>query len=165
MKTIILSRAIAQKKIRRMAMEVAERNHDKESLILVGIKENGVVIAEQIAFYLNDAFNGGIQLLSLSLNKKNPGKIELSRVVDFNGATVLLIDDVANSGRTMLYALKPILEQYPGDIQTMALVERTHKLFPVNVDYVGLSVSTNADEMIVVEVDNGEVTGAFLEKG
>ena len=47
----------------------------------------------------------------------------------------------------------------------MALVERTHKLFPVNVDYVGLSVSTSADEMIVVEVDNGEVIGAFLEKG
>ena len=165
MKTIILSKEIAQKKIRRMAMEVAERNHDKTSLILVGIKENGMVIAEKVAYYLKDTFKGTILLYSLTLNKKNPGKIELSGVVDFNGATVLLIDDVANSGRTMLYSLKPILEQYPTCIQTMALVERTHKLFPVDVDYVGFSVSTTADEMIVLEVDNGEVVGAFLEKG
>ena len=83
--------------------------------------------------------------------------------MDFNDKTIVLIDDVANSGRTMLYALKPLLLQLPKKIQTLALVERTHKSFPVDVDYVGLSVSTTTDENIVVEVENGEVMGAWLD--
>ena len=62
----------------------------------------------------------------------------------------------------MLYALKPLLNQLPKKIQTLALVERTHKSFPVDVDYVGFSVSTTLDEHILVEVANGEVTGAWL---
>ena len=82
--------------------------------------------------------------------------------MDFNDKAIILIDDVANSGRTMLYALKPLLQQLPQKIQTLALVERTHKSFPVDVDYVGLSVSTTADEHIVVEVENGEVMGAWM---
>lgn len=146
-----------------MAMEVAERNHDKSSILLIGIKENGIVIAEKIAGFLKDVFKGDIQLLSLSMDKKHPGDITLSGVADFNGVTILLIDDVANSGRTMLYALKPLLEQHPASIQTLALVERTHKQFPVHVDYVGQSVATASHEMIVVSIKDGEVEGAFLQ--
>ena len=146
-----------------MAMEVAERNHDKSSILLIGIKENGIVIAQKIAGFLKDVFTGDIQLLSLSMDKKHPGDITLSGVADFNGVTILLIDDVANSGRTMLYALKPLLEQHPASIQTLALVERTHKQFPVHVDYVGQSVATASHEMIVVSIKDGEVEGAFLQ--
>ena len=146
-----------------MAMEVAERNHDRSALILIGIKENGLAIAHKIAGFLPEVFKGSIQLISLSIDKKNPGGVVLSEQPDFNGANVLLIDDVANSGRTMLYALNPLLEYHPESIQTLALVERTHKLFPVHLDYVGLSVSTTKNEMIVVEVEDGEVSGAFLK--
>ncbi|MEI9959288.1 MAG: hypothetical protein WDM90_23910 [Ferruginibacter sp.] len=63
----------------------------------------------------------------------------------------------------MLYALKPLLEFYPKKIQTLALVERTHKIFPVDVDYVGFSVSTTLDEHIYVEVAGDAVTGAWIE--
>ena len=73
-----------------------------------------------------------------------------------------MIDDVANSGKTMLYALKPLLDQYPKKIQTLALVERTHKTFPVQVDYIGMSVSTTLDEHIYVEVEKDEITGAYM---
>jgi pyrimidine operon attenuation protein / uracil phosphoribosyltransferase len=69
---------------------------------------------------------------------------------------------VANSGRTMLYALAPLLERYPSQIETLALVERTHKLFPVALNYVGLSVSTKEEENIEVMVDGGEVISASL---
>jgi pyrimidine operon attenuation protein / uracil phosphoribosyltransferase len=161
---MILSKDIAEKKIRRMAMEVAERNHDKAQLFLIGIKDNGMAIAEKISRAMSEVFRGDIRLISLAMDKKNPGEIMLSESPDFTGATILLIDDVANSGRTMLYALKPLLDQHPAGIQTMALVERTHKLFPVDVDYVGISVSTARDEMIIVEVKDGEVQGAFLEE-
>ncbi|MFZ4770733.1 MAG: hypothetical protein ACOYLO_11190, partial [Ferruginibacter sp.] len=62
---MILSKEIALKKLRRMAMEVAERNHSINDLILIGIKENGMVIAEKIAGFLGEAFKGKIHLLSL----------------------------------------------------------------------------------------------------
>ena len=102
--------------------------------------------------------------MELGINKKHPEAVTLSVTMDFNDKTIVLIDDVANSGRTMLYALKPLLEQYPKKIQTLALVERTHKTFPVDMDYVGFSVSTTLDEHIFVEVGNGAVTGAWIEE-
>ncbi len=160
---MILDKQTADNKLRRMALEVAERNHDTKELILVGIKENGIFIAQKIKEYLKDVFKGNIELMDLWLDKKNPAEIKLSGKIDFNNKSVLLIDDVANSGRTMLYALKPLLQQLPKQIQTLALVERTHKKFPVAVDYVGLSVSTTLKENIVVEVEKGEIMGAWLK--
>jgi len=63
----------------------------------------------------------------------------------------------------MLYDLKPLLETYPKKIQTLVMVERTHKSFPIDVDYVGLSISTSLDEHITLEVDGDEVGGAWLQ--
>jgi pyrimidine operon attenuation protein/uracil phosphoribosyltransferase len=97
------------------------------------------------------------------MDKKKPTTIVIEKDIDVDGKTILLIDDVANSGRTMLYALKPLLEKHPKKIQTLALVERTHKTFPIDVDYIGLSISTTLDEHIYVEVDNGRVVGAWME--
>lgn len=159
---MILDKQTADKKLRRMALEVAERNYGNNEIILIGIKENGIFIAKKIEQYLKEVFTGTIQVLSLEIDKKNPGEIKLSSAVDFNNKTILLIDDVANSGRTLLYALKPLLSQYPKNIQTLALVERTHKQFPIAVNYTGLSVSTTLQENIVVEVKDGEISGAFL---
>ena len=162
-KKYILSKEVAEKKLRRMALQVAEQNYDEPQLILIGIKENGLVIARKVTTYLAEVYKGDIKVVELSLNKKKPAEVMLDPVTDFNGQAVLLIDDVANSGSTMLYALKPLLESYPRKIQTLALVERTHKSFPIDVDYVGLSISTTLDEHIYVEVENGEVLGAWME--
>ena len=159
---MILNKETADKKLRRMALEVAERNYENDSLILIGIKENGIFIAQKIAGYLKDVFKGNIKVMDLWLDKKDPGEIKLSEDIDFNNKNILLIDDVANSGRTMLYALKPLLLQKPRQVETLALVERTHKKFPVAVDYVGLSISTTLQENIVVEVQGGEVMGARM---
>ncbi|MCP9749758.1 phosphoribosyltransferase family protein [Ferruginibacter sp. HRS2-29] len=160
---MILDKHTADKKLRRMALEVAERNYENKEIILIGIKENGIFIAQKIEAYLLEVFPGFVRVISLEIDKKNPGEIKLSEETDFNNKTILLIDDVANSGRTMLYALKPLLQQHPRQIQTLALVERTHKQFPIDVNYVGLSVSTTLQENIVVDVEGGEVLGARLE--
>ena len=162
-KKYILSAAIADKKLRRMALEVAERNYNAAGLILIGIKDSGTVIAKKISGYLKEIFKGDITVVELGIDKKHPGAVTIAPATDFNDKTIILIDDVANSGRTMLYALKPLLDQHPKKIQTLALVERTHKTFPVNVDYVGISVSTALDEHIYVEVENGEILGARME--
>ena len=159
----ILTSEVANKKLRRMALEVMEQNYDAKQLILIGIKANGIVIAQKISSFLKEDFKGEVIVLELSMDKKNPLTVTLNAEMDFNDKTIVLIDDVANSGRTMLYALKPLLEKLPKKIQTLALVERTHKSFPVDVDYVGVSVSTTTDEHIVVEVADGEVTGAWMD--
>lgn len=159
----ILSKEVVAKKLRRLALEVVENNYDEPQLILVGIRENGMVIANEISEYLKEIFNGEITIIELSLNKKRPEEVTLNRAIDFNDKAVLLIDDVANSGSTMLYALKPLLETFPKKIQTLALVERTHKSFPIDVDYVGLSVSTTPDQHIFVEVEDNQVGGAWIE--
>ncbi|HTB52243.1 MAG TPA: phosphoribosyltransferase family protein [Ferruginibacter sp.] len=163
MKNYILSKEVTEKKLRRMALEVAERNSEEKQLLLIGIKDNGVVIAHTIKNYLKDIFKGEISVIELSLDKAKPGKITLSENVDFDDRSILLIDDVANSGKSMLYALKPLLEAYPKKIETMALVERTHKTFPVKVDYIGFSISTTLDEHIYVEVAGDKVIGAWIE--
>ena len=162
MKNYIISAVSADKKLRRMALEVIERNYAEDELILVGIKENGLVIAQKISSYLKENYTGKINLVELVIDKKNPVTVKLSPDTDITGKVVVLIDDVANSGKTMLYALKPLLDMFPKKIQTMALVERTHKSFPIDLDYVGLSVSSTLDEHIVVEVENGEVAGAYI---
>ncbi|MEO5893928.1 MAG: phosphoribosyltransferase family protein [Ferruginibacter sp.] len=162
-KKYILSKEVVEKKLRRMALQVAEQNYEEPQLVLIGIRENGIVIANKISAYLQEIFKGEILVIELTINKKRPANIKLEPMIDFNGKAILLIDDVANSGSTMLYALKPLLETYPKKIQTLALVERTHKSFPIDVDYVGLSISTTLDEHVYVEVEGDEVGGAWMK--
>jgi pyrimidine operon attenuation protein/uracil phosphoribosyltransferase len=160
---MILDKETAQRKLRRMALEISEKNYDKNELLLVGIKSNGIFIAKKIAEFLKESFTGNIELLEMTVNKKNPTEISIEKEVDFNGKSIILIDDVANSGRVMLYALKPLIDQLPAQIETLVLVERTHKKFPIDVNYVGLSIATTNQENIVVDVQAGEVMGAYIE--
>ena len=159
----ILDAGAVKSKLQRMALEIIENNLEEKNLILVGIREKGSVIARNIERILNELNGFSIELIELSIDKKNPGSVEITKASGFDGQVVILIDDVASSGRTMLYALKPFLEFHPRKILTLALVERTHKLFPINLDYIGLSVATTLQEHIYVEVSGETVTGAYLE--
>jgi len=163
-KKYILSKETVEKKLRRMALEVAERNYGEQQIVLLGIKENGIIIANKICNYIKEVFKGEVIVVELSIDKRMPSTVSISPQTDFNNKVILLIDDVANSGKTMLYALKPLLETHPKKIQTLALLERTHKSFPIDVDYVGLSISTTLDEHIFVEVAGTDVLGAWMEK-
>lgn len=145
-----------------MAYEIAEQNVGEKRLILAGIKDNGVTMAHYLKKLLHSIFSGVIDVIELNLDKRNPGEIEISSTENFDDAVIIVVDDVANSGKTMLYALKPFLQYHPKKIQTLALVERTHKVYPVNTDYVGVSLATTLQEHIFVEVEGGEVTGAYL---
>lgn len=161
-KKYILNALISGKKLQRIAYEIAERNADANELILAGIRENGYIIAEKIKALLVKFYPGKVSVLSISLNKKDPGKIEISPDSDINNKVLILVDDVANTGKTLTYVLKPFLEYYPRKIQTLVLVERTHKAFPIIADYVGLSIATTIQEQIIVEVVDGEISGAYL---
>ena len=164
MKNYILTQEQIAKKLQRMAFEIAERNAGEEQLLLAGIRENGVVIAQKLKQLLSGTFKGHIEVMDIAVDdKRRPGKITVSRGKNFDDAVVIVVDDVANSGKTMLYALKPFLQDQPKKIQTLALVDRTHKTFPVHTDYVGYAVATTLQEHIFVEVEDEDITGAWLE--
>lgn len=152
-----------QQKLKRMSLEIAESLSGQEGpLLLIGIKSSGMVIAEQIGSLLTLFIEKPIQIIAVSLNKQFPEKVELSEKVQLDGANIILVDDVTNSGRTLLYALKPMLEAHPKSIQTLVMVERMHKLFPVKPDFVGLSISTTLEEHIQVEIVEGKIEGAYV---
>jgi pyrimidine operon attenuation protein/uracil phosphoribosyltransferase len=159
----ILDTDTVNMKLERMAFEIIENNLEEVSIILVGIKDNGNVIARNMQDILKKISPLNVQLISLTLDKKNPVDIELSEKLNPDGKVIIIVDDVANSGKTMLYALKPFLDFHPKKIQTMALVERTHKTYPVHLDYKGLSVATTFQEHIFVEVKGDKVLGAYLQ--
>jgi pyrimidine operon attenuation protein/uracil phosphoribosyltransferase len=162
-KNYILSPEVAAKKLKRMAFEILENNFGETSFILAGIRESGTVIAETIQRLLTEIAGLQTELITVSLDKKNPTTVEISRPLDFKNKVVILIDDVSNSGRTLMYAIRPFLDTAPKKIQTLVLVERSHNAFPVKPDYVGLSVATTIQEHIYVEVEKGLVKGAWLE--
>jgi pyrimidine operon attenuation protein/uracil phosphoribosyltransferase len=161
-KNYILNKAAAAKKLQRMAYEILENNAGEEGIILAGIRESGSVMARNIQQQLMQISDIPTKLITISLDKKMPSAVTLSGNEDFTDKVVIVIDDVANSGKTMLYAMKPFLEYYPKKIQTLVMVERSHKAFPVKPDYVGLSISTTLQEHIYVEADGEEIVGAYL---
>ncbi|MBC7947982.1 MAG: phosphoribosyltransferase [Chitinophagaceae bacterium] len=162
-KKYILDRSIADKKLRRMALEIIEHNQDEKQVILAGIRESGSVVAKCIQRLLSDIAGMETELISISLDKKEPREVTLSKKIDFNDRVVIVVDDVANSGRTLLYAMKPFLEYHPKKIQTLVLVGRSHNSFPVHPDYVGLTIATTLQEHIYVEVDEESVLGAYMK--
>lgn len=161
-KKYILSKDSANKKLQRMAYEILENNAGETGIILAGIRESGSVMARNIQQLLKTIGDIPTTLITITLDKKKPDIVTLSGNEDFTDKIVIVIDDVANSGKTMLYAMKPLLEYYPKKIQTLVLVERSHKAFPVKPDYVGLSISTTLQEHIFVEADGEEIVGAYL---
>jgi pyrimidine operon attenuation protein/uracil phosphoribosyltransferase len=161
-KNYILDADTAARKMQRMAYEIVENNLDTNLLILAGIRESGSVIARNIQQLLKQISTITTEIITITLDKKKPEAVDITPSLDFNDKVVIIIDDVANSGKTILYAMKPLLAFHPKKIQTLALVERTHKAFPVNTDYVGLSVATTLQEHIFVETEGEKVTGAYL---
>lgn len=162
--TSVLDQSSIALKIRRMALEIAERNTDTNKLVLAGIEPNGTVMAAQIKLLLQEWFKGTVEEISVRLNKRNPTTVHLSPVPDLTDAVVVMVDDVANSGKTLTYALKPLLEYFPKKIQTLVLIDRTHKEFPVKPDYVGLSIATSLEDFIDVELKDGVLTGAIVDQ-
>ncbi len=162
-KNYILSPEVAEKKLKRMAFEILENNFGETGFVLAGIRESGTVIAQTIQKLLNEIAGIKSELITVTLDKKNPKEVTLNKQADFHNRVVILIDDVSNSGKTLLYAIKPFLDLNPKKIQTLVLVERSHNAFPVKPDYVGLSVATTLQEHIYVEVEGGRVKGAWLE--
>lgn len=162
MSDYILSQEIAYRKLQRMAYEILENNLNEPSIILAGIRDNGILIAKVLERFLRPIYEGKIEIIEIHIDKKNPNNISIPGNHQFAKQVIIVCDDVSNSGRTLLYALMPFLPQYPRKIQSLVLVDRSHKAFPVSPDYVGMHVATALSEKIVVETNEDAVTGARI---
>ncbi len=162
-KKYILDGQQADLKIKRMALQILEENVDAGQIILAGVAPNGSLIAAKLMALMEMHTDSTIQLQEIHLDKKHPTTIVIEPIFPLDGAVVILVDDVANSGRTLTYAIKPYLDAYPASIQTLVLVDRTHKRFPIQPDYVGFALASTLQEYIDLDVENGEIKGAWME--
>jgi len=160
--TNILTREDAQRKLRRMAFQIAEDNADEPALVIAGIEGNGVLLAQKLIAELKNIIQIPIRFITIQLDKKQPLQVTLSENRNWDNTVIIMVDDVSNTGKTLLYALKPFINYQPKKIQTLVLVERSHKLFSIQPDYVGLSVATTLQEHIAVVASNNEIEGAWL---
>jgi len=161
-KNCVMSQEVAMRKMKRMALEVAERNSEEPELVIAGITGNGEVVAKCLVNELKKLANFRITEVKIELNKKDPVDVTFSPSIETENKAIVIVDDVSNTGKTMMYAMKPLLNTHPKKIQTLVLVERSHKLFPVQTDYAGLSITTTLQEHISVETEKGEIRGAWL---
>jgi len=150
-KVKILNTTEIQQKINRLAYEVYENNFNEKNLLIVGIEGNGYKIASSLAEKLKEISSVNILLGKIKIDKDKPW--EGGAEIDFDpkifvNKTTILVDDVLNSGKTLIYAVKLFLDKPIKKLSTVVLVDRSHNRFPVKADYVGLTLSTTLQEHI-----------------
>lgn len=157
MKDIILAHKQITHIIKRMAYQVYEDNISEEELIVAGVRGEGFILAQLIADELEKISDLNIELLAIEIDKKNPIEKDIvlnpkRNVEDLHQKSVVVIDDVLNSGSTLLFSLQPFLKQPMRQIKTAVLVNRNHKKYPVKADFKGISLSTSSHENVKVSL-------------
>lgn len=162
MQTTILNSSQISFTLQRMALQIAEDWHTVTRTVhVIGVVGAGEVVANILQQHLQKYFDE-VPVHTVHLNKAFPEEVSIHPASDFSGQFVLLVDDVSNSGKTLLYAMKPLLQQHPAGIKTAVLVERLHKQFPIQTNYVGVSLATTLQDHIVVQVQNHTLEQAYL---
>ncbi len=154
----ILDHKAVQHKIRRIAYQIYESNSREKEIVLAGIAPNGYVFAERLAAALQSISPIVTTLCKVTMNKEEPlNTVETSLAIEaYQNKSVVLIDDVLNSGTTLIYGVKHFLDVPLKRFKTAVLVNRNHKKYPVKADFKGISLSTSLNESITVtfETDN-----------
>ncbi len=158
-KTLILNHLQIQQKVNRLAYQIYEDNFDEKELIIAGIAPGGYKFARRLVAALEGICGLKITLIEVVLDKENPLKEE-AKLSDNNlelaGKVVILVDDVLNSGKTLIFSMKPFLEMNLKKLRIVVLVNRNHKRYPVSPDFAGISLSTTLQEHIFVELNETE---------
>lgn len=164
-KVKILSPKQIGQKLNRLAYEVYEKNFDEKELFIVGIEGNGYKLALALVAKLQDISPLKLKLGKIRINKDEPWKeepgVDFSEK-DFVNKSLVLVDDVLNSGKTLMYAVKLFLDKPVKKLNTLVLVDRSHSRFPVKADFVGLSLSTSLQEHIAVDFAKKNQEAVYL---
>jgi pyrimidine operon attenuation protein/uracil phosphoribosyltransferase len=156
---LLLSRTEVLHKIERIAYQIAEENAYAEEIALAGIKNRGLFLAQRLAVWLDHIGGPKAVVGHIRMNKQNPVHDAITTNLNPDAwihKPVVIVDDVANTGRTLLYACKPFMEQVHVKIQVAVLIDRRHKTHPVSPDFYGTALSTTLQEHVTVVLTEGE---------
>ena len=165
-KVEILNTQQIQQKLNRLAYEIYEHTVDEKEIMLAGIEGNGYLVAKKLSTILKKIAPYKITLGQISLDKKNPLSAKPTTDFtekDYKNKTVFVVDDVLNSGKTLIYAVQLFLTQPIKTLHTVILVDRSHTQYTVKADFVGLSLSTTLQEHIVADFSKSGKETVYLE--
>ncbi len=161
MRMKILDHRQIQQKIKRLAIEILERHYGEREIVLAGLNNNGLAFAQRLLVELQ-ALAPESMTFTLTRIRLNPADplayapyLEIPNEL-LRDKTIIVADDVANTGRTLFFAMKPLLNDLPRRVEVAVLVDRKHKSFPIQPDYVGLSLYTTMRDDIDVRLDDEE---------
>jgi pyrimidine operon attenuation protein / uracil phosphoribosyltransferase len=163
-RTIILTKEQIEHKLDRIAWQIYEDHQHDGEIIVAGIEQRGYRLAEMLVNRLEKISKLKCNLVSVALDKDEPLSHPIqSRGLEANASDekVVVVDDVLNSGKTLMYALQVFLTRSPKKLSVAVLVDRDHKRFPVKANYVGMSLSTTYQEHVVVDTES--TMTAYLE--
>ena len=169
---IVLQEADIARALTRISHEILESNRGTRDLVILGIPTRGVTLGRRIAENIariepdGDVFAGSLDVTmyrdDLSRTRtRTPGRTEVPASID--GATVVLVDDVLFSGRTVRAALDALNDLgRPSQVQLAVLVDRGHRQLPIRADYVGKNVPTSTGQNVRVLLAETDGTDAVL---
>ena len=163
--SLILNAVQIKQRIDRIAYQIYEDSSNEKELVIAGISNSGYRFALLLNEVLKSICPIPTTLIEIKLDKENPTHYQLNpnhQITDFKNKTIIIVDDVLNSGKTLMYSLKPFLEGDVKKIRTALLVNRDHKRYPVAADFVGITLSTTLQEHIRVELTAGN-EAVYLE--
>ncbi|SHG81865.1 phosphoribosyltransferase domain-containing protein [Flavobacterium defluvii] len=163
-KNIILTHQEIEHKIKRIAYQIYETFVDEEEVVIAGIASSGSVFAQKIVKVLNDISTLNVSFCEVKVDKQNPqSPIQTSlSPQEYSNKGLVLVDDVLNSGTTLIYAVRHFLDVPLKKFKTAVLVDRNHKKYPVKADFKGISLSTSLLEHVQVVFDENGDNYAFL---
>ena len=161
----ILDRKQILQKTRRIAFEIYENNFEEEEIILAGIYDRGYLFAEMLKKEIEKISQLKVVLVKIVLEKFSPSQNDISLDCSedmLKSKSIIVVDDVLNTGRTLIYCLKPFLELAIKSLQIAVIVDRSHRLFPISANYTGYALSTTIHEHIHVILDDEDKFGVYL---
>ncbi|MBG6062885.1 pyrimidine operon attenuation protein/uracil phosphoribosyltransferase [Flavobacterium sp. CG_9.1] len=163
-KNIILTNQEIEHKIKRIAYQIYETFVEEEEIVIAGIAANGFIFAKKIAQVLETISPIKVSLCEVQINKQNPDlpiHTSLSKE-QYANKGLILVDDVLNSGTTLIYAVRHFIDVPLKKFKTAVLVDRNHKKYPVKADFKGISLSTSLLEHVQVVFDEDNDNCAYL---
>lgn len=160
----ILTHQEIEHKIKRIAYQIYETFVDEEEIVIAGIANNGFIFAKKIAAALAGIATLKIALCEVHVDKQHPElaiQTSLSKE-EYANKGLILVDDVLNSGTTLIYAVRHFLDVPLTKFKTAVLVDRNHKKYPVKADFKGISLSTSLLEHVSVVFDENGKDAAYL---
>ncbi|MBT2163351.1 phosphoribosyltransferase family protein [Zobellia laminariae] len=154
MENKILTHQQIQHKIERIAYQIYEANVEEKEIIIAGIDGGGLNFAKKLQRVLKKVTDAEITLCKVLMDKTNPLKSGVQTSIpesEYVNKSIVLVDDVLNSGTTLIYGVHHFLKTPLKQLKTAVLVNRNHKKYPVKADYKGISLSTSLQEHVHVQ--------------